>query len=102
MNRTNKKGRPLRSGYTTGACAAAAAKAAITALLKQEMVMKITIDLPGSRKADFTVKSCSFDNTYASCSIIKDAGDDPDITDGAEIQATVTWEKEPAIVITGG
>lgn len=102
MAGAKKKGRPLRSGYTTGACAAAAAKAAVTALSRQEAVKEIKIDLPGSGEASFSIKGCSFDGAYASCSVIKDAGDDPDITDGAEIQAAVSWEKKPGVIIAGG
>ena len=92
----------LRRGYTTGACAAAAAQAAAIALLEQRSVTKVGVDLPGDGKADFTIENCTFDGSQASCSVIKDAGDDPDITDGAEIVATVTRQDEPGITITGG
>jgi cobalt-precorrin-5B (C1)-methyltransferase len=91
----------LRSGYTTGACAAAAAKAAAIALLRQEAVSEVQIKLPGG-KVIFRVRRCLFDPTRASCSVIKDAGDDPDITNGAEICAAVSWKNEPGIEIRGG
>ncbi len=97
-----KKGEPLRPGYTTGACAAAAAQAATTALLSQEAVTRVQTDLPGAAGANFKVNRCIFDREQASCSVIKDAGDDPDVTHGAEIQATVTWKGESGITITGG
>jgi cobalt-precorrin-5B (C1)-methyltransferase len=97
-----KKGEPLRSGYTTGACAAAAAQAATTALLKQKLVNQVQVDLPGAVPASFKVDRCVFDQNEASCSVIKDAGDDPDVTHGAEIRATVSWRDEPGISITGG
>jgi len=93
--------RSLRSGYTTGACATAAAQAATIALLKQEVVNQVQIDLPGAIQASFKVDRCAFDRTQASCSVIKDAGDDPDVTHGAEIWATVSWKDEPGITITG-
>jgi cobalt-precorrin-5B (C1)-methyltransferase len=96
-----KRDKPLRSGYTTGACAAAAAQAATIALLKQEVVKQVQIALPAGR-VSFRVKRCVFDRTQASCSVIKDAGDDPDITHGAEIWATVLWKGEPEIDIRGG
>jgi len=93
--------RSLRSGYTTGACAAAAAQAATMALLKQEVVNQVQVALPGAQ-ANFKVNQCAFDRSQASCSVIKDAGDDPDITDGVEIWATVHWKGEPGIDIRGG
>jgi cobalt-precorrin-5B (C1)-methyltransferase len=94
--------RPLRSGYTTGACAAAAAQAATIALLKQEAVNQVQTDLPGGDQANFKVNRCVFDQSQASCSVIKDAGDDPDVTHGAEIRATVAWKDGPSISIGGG
>ncbi len=96
-----KKGSPLRSGYTTGACAAAAAQAAMIVLLKQEVVKQVQVALPAAR-VSFEVNRCLFDRTQASCSVIKDAGDDPDITNRAEIWATVRWKGEPGIDIRGG
>lgn len=94
--------RPLRSGYTTGACAAAAAQAATMALLKQVVVNQVRVVLPGANEVNFKVNRCLFDRSQASCSVIKDAGDDPDITHGAEIWATVSWKDESGITITGG
>ena len=91
----------MRSGYTTGACAAAAAQAATTALLRQEIVKQVQIALPAA-KVSFKVKRCVFDRTQASCLVVKDAGDDPDITNGAEIWVTVRWKAEPGIGIRGG
>ena len=96
-----RKGKPLRSGYTTGACAAAAAQAATVALLRQEVVSQVQVNLTGAR-VNFEVNRCVFDPIQASCSVIKDAGDDPDITNGAEIWATVRWKGEVGIDIRGG
>jgi len=96
-----RRGQPLRSGYTTGACAAAAAQAATIALLKQEVVSQVKVALP-SAQVNFKIKQCVFDRTQASCSVIKDAGDDPDVTNGVEIWATVRWKGEPGINIRGG
>jgi len=93
--------RSLRSGYTTGACAAAAAQAATIALLKQEVVNQVQVALPVAQ-VNFKIKQCVFDHSQASCSVIKDAGDDPDITNGVEICATVRWKGEPGIDIRGG
>lgn len=96
------KKRGLRTGYTTGSCAAAAAKAATLALQQQKPVETITIWLPIHRTATFQPINWRITPEEAHCGIIKDAGDDPDVTHGAEICATVTWREEPGIEIRGG
>lgn len=95
----------LRHGYTTGANAAAAAAAATVALLTGETVRQITIDLPAEAGVTFTIVRCEFDTPavgQVTCATVKDAGDDPDVTHGAEIAATVSWQDEPGIRIAGG
>jgi cobalt-precorrin-5B (C1)-methyltransferase len=84
----NRRG--LRTGFTTGACAAAAAKAAALALTRQSPVEKVSIRLPIGREVTFALNRCEFDPGHATCSVIKDAGDDPDVTHGAEIVASVS------------
>ncbi len=81
--------RPLRRGWTTGACAAAAAKAACTALVSGEFPDPVEIGLPGGRRVAFALASHAVRDGEATASIIKDAGDDPDVTHGALIRATV-------------
>src|SRR6185369_9343332 len=81
--------RVLRSGYTTGACAAAAAKGAAAMLVKQAVVSEVAIDLPAGESATFQLHGQSFTEHEASCFVVKDAGDDPDITNGAELHARV-------------
>ncbi|HLG72107.1 MAG TPA: cobalt-precorrin-5B (C(1))-methyltransferase [Chloroflexota bacterium] len=81
--------RGLRTGYTTGACAAAAAKAAALALTTRQPVSSVTIRLPVGRDVTFEVHRCELTAEEALCSVIKDAGDDPDVTHGAEICARV-------------
>lgn len=88
----------MRTGFTTGACAAAAAKAAALALTGQQPVASITIRLPVGREVTFAIARCEFSRSEASCSVIKDAGDDPDATHGAEIVARVWRAAEPAIL----
>jgi cobalt-precorrin-5B (C1)-methyltransferase len=92
----------LRRGYTTGACAAAAAKAAVLAWLNQETIPNVRITLPAGSQVSFKVNKCEFDRVKGSCSIIKDAGDDPDITNGAEIWATVSGDDRQGVHIDGG
>jgi cobalt-precorrin-5B (C1)-methyltransferase len=92
----------LRSGYTTGACAAAAAKAALLALIDQQPVGEVTIRLPGDTSVTFTMHSCSHSATEASASVVKDAGDDPDVTHGAEICARVSWGDAAGVTFRRG
>ena len=81
----------LRTGLTTGSCASAAAKAAVTSLITGSPVNTVVILLPVGKEQSFDVHRCEFVNdNEVLCSIIKDAGDDPDVTHGAEICATVS------------
>ena len=91
-SRQTVKRRGLRTGFTTGSCAAAAAKAATLALLSGEVVDQVTIRLPVGRDATFAVQRCQWtgDGREVTCSVIKDGGDDPDVTHGAEICAAVS------------
>ncbi len=79
----------LRRGWTTGACAAAAARAAGTALFSGTFPDPVTIRLPRGGKATFSLQETRHDGTAATAGVIKDAGDDPDITNGALVLATV-------------
>jgi cobalt-precorrin-5B (C1)-methyltransferase len=92
----------LCEGYTTGACAAASAAAATRALLIGQPVAEIAIDLPARANVAFSIVRCEFGPDGVTCGTIKDAGDDPDVTHGAEIQAIVTWTDEPGIHVAGG
>ncbi|MDE3074608.1 MAG: cobalt-precorrin-5B (C(1))-methyltransferase, partial [Chloroflexota bacterium] len=67
------KRRGLRTGYTTGACAAAATKAAATALLHQRPIREVTIRLPIGRDVTFAIHRCEFGPNEALSSVIKDA-----------------------------
>ena len=97
-----KKHLSLRTGFTTGACAAAAAKAAAQALLNQRSFETVEITLPAGQRIPFEVVHCDFTPDEATCATIKDAGDDPDVTNGAEIRATVRRLNQPGILVTGG
>jgi cobalt-precorrin-5B (C1)-methyltransferase len=94
--------KPLRHGYTTGACAAAAAKGAALMLARQVEVSEVAIDLPAGITATFPLHGQRFTAGEASCFVVKDAGDDPDVTNGAELHARV--ERIPALPYssTGG
>jgi cobalt-precorrin-5B (C1)-methyltransferase len=92
----------LRTGWTTGTCAAAAAKAATTALATGEIQETTEISLPGGRRVRFGVDECVLTPTQAEAVVVKDAGDDPDVTHGARLTATVRWRAEPGLELDGG
>ena len=81
--------RNLRRGWTTGACAAAAAKAACAALAGDAFPDPVEITLPGGQCPAFALAKTERGEDYARAGIVKDAGDDPDVTHGALIIATV-------------
>ena len=81
----------LRSGFTTGSCAAAATKGALSALVHQREFREATIRLPAGPVVTFALFSCRFNDREGWGSVIKDAGDDPDVTHGAEICSRVAW-----------
>ena len=94
--------RALRTGWTTGTCASAAAKAATTALRDQATQQTVEVALPGGRRVVFAVESCVYDLVQATAVVVKDAGDDPDVTHGAHLTATVRWRAEPGVALDGG
>lgn len=93
---------PLRTGYTTGACATACTKAALFALIEQTNINDVEITLPLGEKVNFKIESCSFNLQQATCTTIKDAGDDPDVTHGAKIGCTVSFNDSKNIVFKRG
>ena len=100
-------GRKLRSGYTTGACAAAAARAAAFALLTGKKLPRIEVLFPDRSVIEFEVHEYRPGQSSVIASIVKDAGDDPDVTNGAVIEAEVqiVQQKSSApgqLVIKGG
>jgi cobalt-precorrin-5B (C1)-methyltransferase len=99
----------LRTGWTTGTCAAAAAKAAVTALAAGQVQETVEIGLPSGRRVRFPVTACTLtpDATGATpreaeAVVVKDAGDDPDVTHGARLTATVRWREDPGLDLQGG
>ena len=93
----------LRTGWTTGTCAAAAAKAASTALITGESQNTVEIGLPSGRRVRFPVAECTLTaREQAQAVVVKDAGDDPDVTHGARLTATVRWRDQPGIELDGG
>lgn len=97
-----RDGRQLRLGYTTGSCAAAAAKAAAWMLLTGQRKETITLDTPKGIRLQLDVKEITMGETSVSCAIQKDSGDDPDVTNGTLIFAEVTCTDTPGVTIDGG
>jgi cobalt-precorrin-5B (C1)-methyltransferase len=110
-------GKALRSGWTTGTCSAAAAKAATFALLSGKPTERVEVALPGkdgqwAQRVTFPVERCAElkPGTWQAV-VVKDAGDDPDVTHGAHLTATVSWREargsgsgaaQGAIILAGG
>ncbi|KNH20999.1 cobalt-precorrin-6A synthase [Priestia megaterium] len=102
MKEVPKEPKKLREGYTTGACATAATRAALLTLISGEVQDESTIYLPVGRFATFHLEECEYRTRSAVASIIKDAGDDPDATHGALIISEVSWCNGADIIIDGG
>jgi cobalt-precorrin-5B (C1)-methyltransferase len=92
----------LRTGFTTGACAAAAARAATRAALLGKPVTEIAITLPNGDPARFAVTLCERSGDRRRCAVVKDAGDDPDCTHGAEIVAEVELRSAAGVEVRAG
>ena len=97
-----RDGKRLRLGYTTGSCAAAAAKAAAWMLLTGQRKERIQLQTPKGITLDLQVCDIRMEPERVSCAIEKDGGDDPDVTKGMHITATVSRAEESGISIEGG
>ena len=97
---------PLRSGFTTGACATAAAKAALVALLSQTVQTTSCITLPSGEKIILPVTATEWVDNAALCTVIKDSGDDPDVTNGCSVIVRIELQAGqspvPVILFRGG
>ncbi len=99
----NHNGSPLRRGWTTGACATAATKSALSALLTSEFIDPVEIMLPKGDMPSFALAHETIGTGFAEAGILKDAGDDPDVTHGATIIARVAFgAKDTGIVFKAG
>ena len=81
----------MRCGYTTGTCAAAAARAAAELLLHGELVPAVTVSTPAGIDVIVEVEEHDSGNGWAQCAVQKDSGDDPDVTNGALVYARVEF-----------
>ncbi len=91
----------LRTGFSTGACSAAAAKAAVAALSGTPL-STVSIPFPSGDRHSFAVHSLRREGATATAVVVKDAGDDPDVTHGAHLTVTVAWRSDDEVVLHGG
>ncbi|WP_031435205.1 cobalt-precorrin-5B (C(1))-methyltransferase [Methylomarinum vadi] len=99
-----RKAKGTRKGYTTGACSAAAARAATLGLLTGSVPETVECELPNGQRVWFSVSDAVCDGLSAHAVVIKDAGDDPDVTDKAPLTADlrVLPEATGSVVLKGG
>ena len=103
MDAPEKSKGKLRTGFTTGTCATAASKAGILAIINQQSLNSVDVILPKRDKINIQINSCNFSKDNAQCSVIKDGGDDPDVTHGAEIFVDISLtDTIGSIEIDGG
>ncbi|TPN87036.1 cobalt-precorrin-5B (C(1))-methyltransferase CbiD [Aquimarina algicola] len=93
---------PLREGFTTGTCATAAAKSGLMAIIHQKKNTTVKVHLPVDKILEIPVHHCEFTENTANSSVIKDAGDDPDVTNGAEIGCILKLTQEKGIRFIAG
>lgn len=93
---------PLKEGFTTGTCATAATKAGLLAIIHQKPILEVKVHLPIDKVVALPIQFCEFTEDTAKCSVIKDAGDDPDVTNGAEIGCIITLTQEKNIQFFAG
>jgi cobalt-precorrin-5B (C1)-methyltransferase len=96
-----KDQKALRRGFTTGTCAAAAAKAAAEMLFKGKEIQEVEVELPGGGTASLPITDPQRGDGWAACCVIKDAGDDPDVTHQALICARVEESEEGDLTLLG-
>ncbi len=96
------QGKGLLTGFTTGTCAQAAAKAASIMLFTKRLVKNVEVETPKGVKLNIKIVGQKIGGDFAQCGVIKDAGDDPDVTNGVRICARVQYSEKKGICLRGG
>ncbi len=106
MTGKEKKKKGLRWGFSTGTAASAAAKAAVSCLMGKKVTNKVAVTLPGGRTIMIPIETISKNSGSCQCTVIKDGGDDPDVTHGAQIGVRAriisVIDRQHPILIKGG
>ena len=92
----------MRFGYTTGSCAAAAAKGAVEMLLENRQAGQVQLMTPKGILLELDILHAEQEEGWSSCAVKKDGGDDPDATNGLEIYVKAEKKDFPGIVLEGG
>lgn len=92
----------LRKGFTTGTCAQAAAKAASIMLAAGKPVRSVEVETPKGVRLNIKIVDQKMGKGFAQCGVVKDSGDDPDVTNGAKICARVRYSRGKGISLRGG
>ena len=96
------KTKKLKTGYTTGSCAAAASKAAVYMLFARQAINAVSIDTPAGIRLNLVLHDMEITDSYAKCAVVKDGGDDPDVTTGLKVFAMARECKEKGIFVEAG
>jgi len=103
LSHKEKDSHEWRMGYTTGSCAAGATKAACLVLKDDQLKLTVEIPLPSGERLNLPLKWAEKESSWGKAGIIKDAGDDPDVTHGLEIQAFIRVLSDQGVIhIRGG
>ena len=97
-----KNNKKMRYGYTTGSCAAAAAKGAVEILLGNKKIQQVELMTPKGILLNLELLHISQGDGWVSCAVKKDGGDDPDVTNGLEIYVKAQKTEIPGIRLEGG
>src|SRR3989338_91243 len=92
----------MRKGYTTGTCGQAAAKGACIMLVNHAFVGKVEVETPKSGRWELSLVDQKMGDGFARCAVVKDSGDDPDVTNGAKIYAEARYSAKKGVTIKGG
>jgi cobalt-precorrin-5B (C1)-methyltransferase len=92
----------LKTGHTTGTCAQAAAKAAGLMLINKRVIKRVDVETPKGAHLKLDIIDQKIGRNFVQCAVVKDSGDDPDVTNGIRIYAKVKYSEKKGISITGG